>query len=293
MNEQFFSLIEKKTEKHPMMPKWQQKIVKFFDGFAYLNAEQFIEDHVSKLTHIGVNSINSSSDLIAKMTGETLEMIDTQLKSIIADVGDLTSKFDELDKTLKKKPGFFSSKTPSELFFEMFIGSQDNIRKKINDLNFKEHDLLSVKNNLENNIDKLVDVYVLLQRDLEFVNEAEKQLNYHNNSLIAQMYNKYALELTGIKTDLLTHQQIIFQKYAGIQILLKNVFNCHRNIKYISQVTHNVLMNIAELQQIINLTKSTISNKETDSLKKVKETLTLVTTDLKLIAAQPFSAFAN
>ena len=169
---------------------------------------------------------------------------------------------------------------------------QKTIRQQINELNIKEHDLYAVKENLENNVERLIDSYVLLDRDLRLLKSAEEKLSKSENPAILKVFNKYLFEITGIKTDLLTHQQIIFQKYAGLKILLKNVFNCHKNIKYISQVTHNVIMNIAELQQIISLSQSTLNNKETDSLKKIKETLTLATTDLKLISAQPFNAYA-
>lgn len=292
MSQEFFDMIEEKLTTASVTKKWTQKTVNFFENFSYLNSEILIEDQVEKLTHIGVNSIGQSGQLIQGITTETLNMIDQQLKTIIKDVADLTIKFDSLDKVLKQKQGFFSSKKPSEAFFEMFQEEQKMIRQQINELNLKEHDLYAVKENLEHNVEKLIDSYVLLDRDLHLLKSAEEKLSKSSNPLIVKIFNKYLFEITGIKTDLLTHQQIIFQKYAGLKILLKNVFNCHKNIKYISQVTHNVIMNIAELQQIISLSQSTMSNKETDSLKKLKETLTLATTDLKLIAAQPFNAYA-
>lgn len=293
MNEEFFTMIEQKATQSAMASKWQKKATSFFENFSYLNVDVLIEDQISKLTHVGVSSITQSSEMIAKMTSETMSMIDSQLKTIIKDVGEITTMFEHLEKTLNKKNGFFSfsNSSPFDNFVTLFQSQQDSIRQKINALNFKEHDLSSVKNQLENNIEKLTDVYALLQRDLDVINLAEKKLPYHSNELIVKIYNQYNLEILGIKTDLLTHQQIIYQKYAGIQILLQNVFNCHRNIKHISQVTHNVLMNVAELQQIMSLSQVVVSGKENASLVKLRNTLTLVTTDLKLIAAQPFSAF--
>lgn len=287
-NEEFFGLIEKKAEQHPLKSKWKQKTEKFFDGFQYFNVDVLVEGHISRLTHVGVNSMALSSKTVQEMTTQTLSMIENQLKSITDDVGSLTSQFEDLHQTLHKRQGFFSNKNSSDLFFEKFKSENEDITKKIRGLNLKEHDLSYVKNVLEDNVEKISECYVLLQKDIDFLNEAEEKLAKHDKYLIQRSYQKAALELTGIKTDLLTHQQILFQKYAGTQILLTNIFNCHRNIKYISQVTHNVLMNIAELQQISSLSKSHLSDKETSSLKKLKETLTLVTTDLRLIAAQPF-----
>ena len=289
MNENFARLVEKKSNQIPAVSKWQKKITSYFDSFSYINSADLIEEHIGKLTHIGVNSIRASSDLVAAMTSETMNMIDSQLKVIITEISQLTSQFESLEKTLTQKKGFFSKKTSAELFFEKFIIEQENIRIQIRELNLKEHNLFSAKDLLDNNIEKLLETFYMLDRDVSLLKLADEKLSKSSNALVAKFFNKNVMELNSIRIDLMTHQQIIFQKYGGLSILLDNIFNCHKNIKYISQVTHNVLMNIAELQQIMSLSQSTLNNKESEALKKLRETLTLVTTDLRVIAAQPFS----
>ena len=105
MSQEFFDMIEEKLTTASVTKKWTQKTVNFFENFSYLNSEILIEDQVEKLTHIGVNSIGQSGQLIQGITTETLNMIDQQLKTIIKDVADLTIKFDSLDKVLKQKIG--------------------------------------------------------------------------------------------------------------------------------------------------------------------------------------------
>lgn len=284
-------LLEAVKEKMPQLStKWDKKTLSFFDNFVYLNAPVLIEDQIEKLTHLGINSINRSSEMVKDITDQTLDMIDNELKGIITQIGDLSQKFDLLDKTLKQKQGFFSSKTPSQAFFEIFKSSQNEIRQKIKDLNLKEQNLRQIKENLETSIDEMIEVYIWLERDLKVIKMAEEKLANHTNPEVVKIYKSYDFDLTTIKTDLLTHQQIIFQKFAAIKILLKNVFNCHKNISYITQVTHGVIMNIAELQQIISLSQSTVAEKDIQALKQLRDTLTLATTDIKIIAAQPFVA---
>lgn len=293
MSQEFFKSVEDRYSDRNFKEKWEQKCNTFFDNFIYLNSEVLIEDQVQKLTHVGIKSISNSGILIQKMTSENLNMMQDQLGSVIKDIATLSGKFDVLEKAIKSRIGFFSSKTSTQVFFETFKKEEQIIRHQINELNLKGCLLEDVKNNLEHNIEQLIDCYVFLERDLRLIKQAEEKLGSSEKALVAKLFNKNLFDITSIKSDLLTHQQIIFQKFAGVKILLQNVFNCYKNINYISRVTYSVVMNVVELQQIITLGQSNLDEKQTQVLIKVKEALLLATTDLKIVASTPFAIHAT
>jgi hypothetical protein len=293
MSQEFFKSVEDRYSDRNFKEKWDQKCNTFFDNFIYLNSEVLIEDQVQKLTHVGIKSIANSGLLIQKMTSENLDMMQDQLGTVIKDISVLSGKFDLLEKAIKSRTGLFSSKTPTQVFFETFKNEERIIRQQINELNLKGHSLEEVKNNLEHNIEQLIDCYALLGRDLRFIKQAEEKLGNHEKALVAKVFNKNLFDITNIKSDLLTHQQILFQKFAGVKILLQNILNCNKNINYISRVTYSAVMNVVELQQIIALGQSKLDEKQTQALVKAKEALLLVTTDLKIVAATPFAVHAT
>lgn len=293
MSQEFFKSVEDRYSDRNFKEKWEQKCNTFFDNFIYLNSEILIEDQIQKLTHVGIKSIANSGILIQKMTSENLDMMQDQLGNVIKDIANLSGKFDVLEKAIKARTGFFSSKTPTQVFFETFKKEELIIRQQINELNLKGHLLEDVKKNLEHNIEQLIDCYVLLERDLHLIKKAEEKLGSSEKALVEKLFNKNLFDITNIKSDLLTHQQILFQKFAGVKILLQNVLNCHKNISYISRVTYSAVMNVVELQQIIALGQSNLDKKQTQALIKAKETLLLVTTDLKIVAATPFAIHAT
>lgn len=289
MSQEFFKLVEERYSDLSFKEKWVQKCTTFFNNFSYLNSEVLIEDQIQKLTHVGINSISNSGILIQKMTSENMDIMQDQLSYVIKDIGLLSSKFEVLEKAIKSRTGLFSSKTSTQVFFEAFKQEERVIRQQINELNLKGNSLEDLKNGLEHNIEQLTDCYALLERDLRFIKESEEKIGRNEKSLIVKIYNNNLFEITNIKSDLLTQQQIIFQKFAGVKILLQNVLNCNRNINYISRVTYSAVMNVVELQQIITLSQSKLDEKQTMALMKAKEALLLVTTDLKIIAATPFA----
>lgn len=293
MSQEFFKSVEDRYSDRNFKEKWDQKCNTFFDNFIYLNSEVLIEDQVQKLTHVGIKSISNSGIIIQEITSENLDMMQDQLGSVIKDIATLSGKFDVLEKAIKARTGFFSSRTPTQVFFETFKKEELIIRQQINELNLKGHLLEDVKKNLEHNIEQLIDCYVLLERDLHLIKQAEEKLGSSDKALVAKLFNKNLFDITNIKSDLLTHQQILFQKFAGVKILLQNVLNCHKNINYISRVTYSAVMNVVELQQIIALGQSNLDKKQTQALIKAKETLLLVTTDLKIVAATPFAIHAT
>ena len=149
--------------------------------------------------------------------------------------------------------------------------------------------LSDVKESLDDGLTQIINTYTVLERDIKFLSEIEFKFKSHPKDFIRHGYKEREFELMQNKTDLLTQQQILFQKYGAIKILINNVDNCYKNINFISKVSYSVIMNTVELQKIIQLKKTLVSEQDMDVLKKVKEAITLASTDIKIIAAEPFS----
>jgi uncharacterized protein YaaN involved in tellurite resistance len=289
MNEVFLETIEKNLAEKGQAQKWTKKTTSFLEGFAYLNTEVLINDQMDKLLCVGVNSLTESAELIKTLTSENIDIIENTLKVMISDIDKVMEKIDQLDKTLNQKKGFFSSKEPIDIFFELFAKEEQNIHTLIKELRIKQNSLSDVKKTLEEGIEQLFQSYTLLERDVKFLSEAADKFHNHEKTLVRKAYQEREFELIQTKTDLLTQQQILFQKYGAIRILLDNVSNCYKNISFVSKVSYSVIMNTVELQKIIQLRKSNLSDKDKEALVSLKESLTLASTDIKIIAAEPFS----
>lgn len=290
MNEDFVTLLEKQKLQLPQTITWENKITRYFDGFSYLNSEDLISQHINKLTHVGINSINHSTEMIRLMTINNLDMIDNNLKKVINDVQELTTTFDKLNDVFNYKPGFFNKKTNGEVFLEFFKAEQDNISKKINNLNVKQHGLIDAKKDIEKSMDDLLSAYLLLDRDLGFLKKAEKYMETDARLPVKQVFNDFSFEILSIKTDLLTQQQIIFQKYGAMNILMQNLMNCHKNISYLTRTTNSCLFNLVELQHILHLSNEQNGDTEKSTFAQIKESLSKVSIDLKTISQKPFAA---
>lgn len=288
MNEVFLETIEKGLTEKSRAYKWDKKCTSFIDGFAYLNTSLLIEDQMDKLLCVGINSLTDSSELIKTLTAENIDIIENKLKTLISDIDIVVEKFDLLEKTLNQRKGFFSSKEPIDFFFELFAKEESTLHMIIKELRIKQNSLSEVKESLEEGIDQIFNVYTLLERDVKFLSDVATNFPSHHKELVRKYYKQHEFELIQIKTDLLTQQQILFQKYGAIRILLDNVSNCYRNISFISKVSYSVIMNTVELQKIIQLRKSQLSEKDKLALTALKDSLTLASTDIKLIASEPF-----
>lgn len=293
MSDDFITLLEKRKENLPEATTWEKKTTRFFEGFSYLNIEELLRPHVKKLTHVGVNSLNYSTEVIRILTINNLDMIENNLKKAIEDVQSLTNLFEELNNIFNYKPGFFNRKTNGEIFLEFFQAQQDNITKKINDLNVKQYALVEAKKEMESNIDKLVYAYIVLDKDLEFLKQAEQYMDKNANTIVKQIYNDFSFDIMHIKTDLLTQEQIIFQKYGAMKILMNNILNCHKNITYLSRTTHSCLFNMVELQHILHLSSEKNTEKEKTAFSQIKDVMSKVTNDLKAISQKPFAALVE
>lgn len=293
MSDDFITLLEKRKENLPEAKTWEKKTTKFFDGFLYLNIEELLKPHVKKLTHVGVNSLSYSSEVIRVLTMNNLDMIENNLKKAIEEVQILTNTFDELNNVFNYKPGFFNKKTNGEVFLEFFKEEQENITKKINNLNVKQYALVEAKKEIEESVDKLVYAYILLDKDLDFLKHAEKYMEETANSTVKNIYKEFAFDILQIKTDLLTQEQIIFQKYGAMRILMGNILNCHKNITYLSRTTHSCLFNMVELQHILHLSSEKNSDKEKTAFSQIKDVMSKVTNDLKAISQKPFAALVE
>lgn len=289
MNEVFLQTIEKDLAEKSQALKWNKKCTSFLEGFAYINTELLVEDQMSKLLCVGINSLSESSELIKTLTSENIDIIENKLKTLLADISVVVEKFDALEKALNQKKGFFSSKEPIDVFFELFAKEEANLHTIIKELRIKQNSLGEVRESLDEGINQLFNSYTLLERDVKFLSDAATKLSGHEKELVRKSYKNHEFELIQTKTDLLTQQQILFQKYGAIRILLDNVSNCHKNISFISTVSYSVIMNTVELQKIIQLKKSNLSDKDKAALVTLKDSLTLASTDIKIIAAEPFS----
>jgi len=211
MSDVFLETIEKELSEKSTINKWNKKTVSFIDNFDYLNTELLIEDQMDKILCVGINSLNESSELIKTLTSENINIIETKLKTLITDIGDVVSKFDLLEKTLNPKRTFFNFKDPVEAFFEIFSKEETNIHTLIKEINIKRAMLGDVKNSLEKGIEQLFSVYVLLERDVKFLSDAEEKFNKHSKEIVKKTYKTHEFELVQLKTDLLIQQQILFQ----------------------------------------------------------------------------------
>lgn len=289
MSEQFLETVEKDLAQKSTQYKWSKKCSSFIDNFEYLNTSLLIEDQMNKLLCVGINSLNESAELIRTLTAENINIIETKLKTLLSDINIVVEKFDLLEKTLNQKKGFFSSKEPIDLFFEIFSKEEANLHTIVKELRIKQNSLAEVKASLDEGIEQIMDVYVLLERDVKFLSDVAHKLPHHPKELVRKSYKEHEFELIQTKTDLLTQQQILFQKYGAIRILLNNVANCYKNISFISKVSYSVIMNTVELQKIIQLRKSNLSENDKTILNKLKDSITLASTDMKLVAAEPFN----
>lgn len=289
MSEVFLETIEKNLAEKGQAQKWTKKTSSFLEGFAYLNTELLIDENMDKLLCVGINSLTDSAELIKTLTSENIDIIENKLKVMISDIDKVMEKIDQLDKTLNQKKGFFSSKEPIDIFFELFAKEESNLHTLIKELRIKQNSLSDVKSTLEEGVDEIFESYTLLERDVKFLTEAAAKFPNHEKALVRKAYQEKEFELIQIKTDLLTQQQILFQKYGAICILLENVSNCYKNISFVSKISYSVIMNTVELQKIIQLRKSNLSDKDKAALVSLKESITLANTDIKLIAAEPFN----
>jgi hypothetical protein len=293
MDEKFLEKIEEEKTKIDDYQKWVNKADCFFSGFEYLNSQDMIAAQMKKLTHIGIRSLNESSELIRVMTVSNLDMIENVLKKVTTDIGKLTNAFNYIEKSINEKPGFFNRKNSSDIFIETFNAEQDNIRRYINDLKVKQDSLTEAKDTVKENINKIILQFIMLDRDASLLKKAKEEFSNSRNSrnsrkhLLNGAYEIFEFELNQIHTDILTQQQIIFQKYASLRLMQENILNCHHNITYLTRITSSCMLNMVELNHIISMNDNKDQNE--NALDKIKVLINGLGHDLKAIANKPFA----
>lgn len=287
MDDKFLEKIEEEKTKISELQKWTQKEEGFFSGFEYLNSPDMVNAQMKKLTHVGVKSLNESSELIRVMTMSNMEMIENVLKKVTTDVSELTQTFSTIESSVNIKQGFFARKKPMEIFVETFNNQQANIRRHINDLKVKQESLVEAKDEVQKNITKIVFQFILLERDAKILKKAKEYFSKHTKKNLKNAYEDVEFEVNQIHTDVLTQQQIIFQKYAAMRLMQENILNCYHNVNYLTRVTSSCMLNMVELNQIISMNNNNEQNE--NALVKVKELLGGLGSDLKTIASRPFS----
>lgn len=287
MDDKFLEKIEEEKTKISEFKKWTQKEEGFFSGFEYLNSQEMVVAQMKKLTHVGVKSLNESSELIRVMTMSNMEMIENVLKKVTTNVGELTETFSRIEHSVTIKQGFFSRKKPTELFVETFNNEQANIRRHINDLKVKQESLVDAKDDVQKNITKITFQFILLERDANLLKKAKEYFAQNRKAILKSAYEEIEFETNQIHTDVLTQQQIIFQKYAALRLIQENILNCYHNINYLTRITSSCMLNMVELNQIISMNANNEQNES--ALVKVKELLSGLGSDLKAIANRPFA----
>ena len=287
MDEKFLEKIEEEKTKLSEFKKWTQKEEGFFSGFEYLNSQDMVLSQMKKLTHVGVKSLNESAELIRVMTMSNMEMIENVLKKVTTDVGELTETFSRIESSLTIKQGFFARKKPSELFVDTFNSEQSNIRRHINDLKVKQEALVEAKDEVQQNIAKIVFQFILLERDAKLLKKSKEFFAQNRKQILKSAYEEVEFEVNQIHTDVLTQQQIMFQKYAALRLMQENILNCYHNINYLTRITSSCMLNMVELNQIISMNVNNDQNE--NALVKVKELLGGLGQDLKTIASRPFA----
>lgn len=287
MDDKFLEKIEEEKTKLSEISKWNQKEEGFFSGFEYLNSQDMVLSQMKKITHVGVKSLNESSELIRVMTMSNMDMIENVLKKVTTEVSDLTETFSRIESSLTTKQGFFARKKPSEVFVETFNNEQNNIRRHINDLKVKQEALTEAKEEVQKNIGKIIYQFILLDRDAKLLKRAKEEFSKSKKSILKAAYEEVEFEANQIHTDVLTQQQIIFQKYAALRLMQENILNCYHNINYLTRITSSCMLNMVELNQIISMNANNEQNE--NALVKVKELLSGLGQDLKTIASKPFA----
>lgn len=287
MDEKFLEKIAEEKNQISEYKKWTQKEDGFFAGFEYLNSSDMVLSQMSKLKHVGVKSLNESSELIRVMTMSNMDMIENVLKKVTGDIGELTVTFNKIENSLNVKASFFSRKKPSEIFVETFNSEHENIRRNINDLRVKQESLVEAKNEMEKNIKNILYQFILLDRDAQLLKKSKDFFQFTKKNNLKDAYEQIEFEVNQIHTDVLTQQQVVFQKYAALRLMHDNILNCHHNINYLTRITSSCMLNMVELNQIISMNAT---NEQNDfSLVKVKELLGNLGSDLRAIASRPFS----
>lgn len=290
MNNLIIEATDKRLEASNEKDHWLSKAENFLNSVLLLNSEVLIEDQIQKLLCVGVKSIYNSAKISQELTKEVLGMIESELKPITGIIGVLTEKFNTLTGALTQKKSFFTTKQPEDIFFELFAKQEITIEGLIKELTAKDMQLVQLSHKLEESINEINEVYFLLERDVRVLNLIDRKLGHTTHSGVNNVYKRYLSDVKIKQTDLLTHQQLILQKYAALCMLQDNLSNCSKNIKTITKVTYSVVHNTVELQKIISLNKANLSPEQTQALQKLKESFIVVNTDFKIIANQPFAA---
>jgi hypothetical protein len=246
-----------------------------------------IFSQMKKLTHVGVKSLNESSELVRIMTMSNIEMIENILKKVTTEISELTEIFNRIKNSLTFKQKFFVYKKPSEIFIETFKNEEENIIRHINNLKVKQEILLEAKEEVQKNIKKIIYQFILLDRDSKLLKRAKEEFSKNNRPLLQEAYEEVEFEVNQIHTDVLTQQQIIFQKYTALCFMQENILNCYHNINYLTRITSSCMLNMVELNKIINMNENNEQNENT--LSKIKELLSNLSEELKIIANKPFT----
>lgn len=285
MDELFLEKVDIEKQNIKEYKKWEQKVNSFFIGFDYLNNNQMIEDHIKKLTHIGISSLTESEQLIKNLTTSNLDLIENVLKVITDDIKTLADGFKKIQEGLNAKPSFFSRKSKDEIFLDIFNEEKDKLEDISNKLKVKQEKLNQAKEDSEKNISLVIRQFILLDRDNSIIKKSKAEIK--ENIKFKNIYKTYEFEINQIQTNLLTQQEIIFQKYAALRIMQENILNCYHNINHITRITNSCMLNMVETHQIISLNKDNEYN--SSAIDKIKDNVYNIVSDLKELSVNPFN----
>ncbi len=286
MDHQIIQLIEEKIQSHPDYQKWQKKEKSFFNGFNFLKKQDLIDKQMSQLTHVGINSLSSSSQIVHDMTAQNIDMIENTLNKITSEMSGAITLLEDAEKCLKKKATFFNKKSTSDYFIEFFNEQYPNLKVYVNNLLIKQREIEEQKEKVNKNSDLLIEQLSLLKKDEKLLSKAKDEFKNHLDDMISSSYESISFDVNQNHIDLITQQTIMYQKYMAMQILKNNLQNCHRNIQYLSRTSSSAVLNIAETHQIIKLTSE---DDMVNSLDLIKNTFNELNDSFKKFIKNPFS----
>lgn len=285
MDDKFLLTVQEQKNTVKEYDVWNKKIKSFFDGFSFLNSPKMISEQIQKLTHVGVRSLNESSELVKNSSLYTINHIDNVLNDVTSQIKSLNDIFNKIQNSFNAKQGFFSKKKTSDVFLDTFNQEYEHLNSLINILKLKNESLISIKDELKNFINLTTYQFLLLDKDATFLNNAKEFFLQHKKEAIKNAYFEIEFDVNQIHTDILTQQQVIFQKYVALNMMLENVVNCIHNVNYITRITSSCVLNMVEINHIIQLNAA---DNVDNSFFKLKDSISNFMFDLKNITTKPF-----
>lgn len=268
---------------------WKYKADSLLNGLEYISSKELIVEQLNKLNHVGIKSTKMALNINQEFSNQVVIIVDEELKETLKEIKTLTEGFKLLTETLTKKKSLFQKKEPLEIFFEMFRNKKEEVSLLIEAINIKKIRLEDSIDRLKNMLLEIEDCFFLLERDITLLKYIDENIGRVKKDIVKTEYDKNRYDLLELRTDLLTQQQILFQKHMAFKMLNKSTEACIRNVKVISDVTYNIIHNTMEIQKIIEITNVGNESNKIESFELLKTNFQKVSLELNKVSEKPFS----